>query len=160
MAPRRARDPWRDRQRPRKTFLWSGATRRQGACRSCAAQCCGAQVGQQGVVVTREVVLLAEHASSGEDAGVRGFFEQAPELGIRQMDAVENLELATKVGCEAGAIADVSAPGVLEATELLDQGRLDVLLSNSKSLGLGGSQIRGSRRTSNVCAISVGMQAV
>ena len=81
--------------------------------------------------------------SGGEDVGDREFFEQAPELGIGQMDAVEGLELLSEVGFEAGAVADVRALGVLQATELLDQGRLDVLLSNKKSWGLGGLQIEG-----------------
>ena len=52
------------------------------------------------------------------------------KLAIRQLDVVEGLEVLTKVVLQSGTVPNVGPVGVLEITQLLDQGGFDVLLSH------------------------------
>ena len=101
------------------------------------------RIGERCAVIAAEVVLLAQHAGSGEYVGRDQFVEQARELAVGEAHAIECFELLAEVGFERGPVADVGSIGVLEVAQLLDEGRLDVLFFHTKTLQLGGWRIRG-----------------
>ena len=84
-------------------------------------------VVQRGAVVAGEAVALAQGAGGGEDVGGDDLVEQARELAVGEVDAVEGFELLAEVALQRGAVADVRAVLVLQALQLADEAILDLL---------------------------------
>ncbi len=84
-------------------------------------------VVQRRAVVAGEAVALAQGAGGGEDIGGDDFLQHAGEFTIGEADAIEGLEFFAEVGFQGGAVVDIGADGVFEATELLDEGVLDAV---------------------------------
>ena len=74
----------------------------------------------------------------GEDIGRDDLVEQAGELAIGEVDAVEGLELLAEVLLQRGAVADVGAVFVLEALELADEAVFDAVFSDDRGRGIVG----------------------
>lgn len=89
-------------------------------------------VVQRRAIVPGEVIDLAKGLGCGEDIRSDDFIEQAGELAIGQVDAVERFEFLPEVLFQCGAVADVRAVFVFEAAELLDEPVLDVLFPDDR----------------------------
>ena len=74
------------------------------------------RVIERRAVVAGEAVAVAERVGGGEDVGGDDFVQQALELVVGQLDAVQCLELLAEIRLERSAIADVGAVFVLQAS--------------------------------------------
>ena len=76
------------------------------------------RVVERRAVVAGEAVAFAQGAGGGEDVGGDDLVEQALELAVGEVDAVERLELLAEVLLQRGAVADVGAVGVFEIAQV------------------------------------------
>ena len=86
-------------------------------------------VVQRRAVIAGEAVALAEGAGGGEDVGRDDFVEQAGELAVGQVDAIERFEFLAEILLQRGAVADVRAVFVLEVLEFCNQTFFDEAFS-------------------------------
>jgi len=92
-------------------------------------------VVERRAVIACEAVDLAEGARGGEDIERNDLVEEALELAVGELDAIEGFEVLAEVLLEGGPIADILAIGVLEITQLADEPALDISLSNHGRFG-------------------------
>jgi hypothetical protein len=85
-------------------------------------------VGKRGSVIAGEIVSLAQDARGGEDVGGDELVEEALELAVGQLDAVEGFEFLAEVRLQRCSVVDVAPVGVLQRAQPFDEFRLDVLL--------------------------------
>ena len=90
-------------------------------------------VVQRGAVVAGEGVALAQGAGGGEDIRRDDVFQQAGELAVTQVDAVECLELLAEVALQCGPVPDVGAVFVLQVLQLADEAVFDLLFLDDKT---------------------------
>ena len=82
-----------------------------------------------GVPSSRSKLLYSRKVrAAAKTSGVMILLQQALELGIGQVDAVEGLELLAEVLFQRGAVADVGTVGVFEVFKFRNQLSLDVTL--------------------------------
>lgn len=79
---------------------------------------------------------MPEELGGGEDIRDDDFVEQAGELAIGQVDAVESLELFAEILFERGAVRDVWAVFVFETLELADEAVFDGVLPGDGFRGI------------------------
>ena len=79
-------------------------------------------------VVSRERVALAQGAGGGEHIGGDDVVEQAFELGIAQVDAVERLEMLAEITLQGSAVANVVSVAVFQALQLANEAVFNLFL--------------------------------
>jgi hypothetical protein len=93
-------------------------------------------VGKGRAIVAGEVVFFAKADGGFKDVGGDEVVEEAGELGVSQVDAVEGLELLAEVFLQRGAVVDVGAVGVFKIAEFLDEQVLDAGLVEGERTGV------------------------
>jgi hypothetical protein len=88
------------------------------------------RVVERRAVIALEAVALAQVFGGGEDVGGNNRVQQAVELAVGEVDAVQRLEMLAEVVLQRRTVADVRAVAVFEVTQFLDQGLLDFLFSH------------------------------
>ena len=101
----------------------------------------------QGVVQRRTVfagegVDAAHGAGGGEDIGGDDFVQQAGELAIGEVNAVQGLELLAEVALQGSAVSDVGAVFVFEVLKFADEAVFHLLFSDDGA-GCAGGQVVG-----------------
>lgn len=91
-------------------------------------------VMQRGAVFSGEGIGFAKCFGGGVDIGSDNGIEEAGELGIGEVNAVEGLEVLAEIDFEGGAVVDIGAVGVAEILEFLDEIVLDVLFGHGAFL--------------------------
>jgi hypothetical protein len=91
---------------------------------------------QRRAIIAGEAVALAQGAGRGEDIGGDDLVKEARELAVREVDAVEGLELFAEVLLQRRAAADVGADFVFETAQLFDESQLDILLPHDGRHGI------------------------
>jgi hypothetical protein len=72
------------------------------------------RVVQRRTVVAGEAVDIAEGLRGGEDIGRDDLIEQAGELGIREADAVELLELVAEIPLQCGPVRNIRTVDIFQ----------------------------------------------
>ena len=92
---------------------------------------------QRRAVVAGEGIDLTERFGRSKDIGGNDLIEQAGELAIGEVDAVEGLKFFAEILFQREAVADVIAIGVLQIHELGDEFVLDVSFSGRHAIPSG-----------------------
>lgn len=100
-------------------------------------------VVQRRAVVAGEAVHCPEGLRRGEDVGGDDLIQQAGELGIREADAVQGLELLAEVLFQRGAVGDVGPVVVFQPLELTDEAVFDAVFLEDRRWCVGGLGVGG-----------------
>jgi hypothetical protein len=102
-------------------------------------------VVERRAVIAGETVDGAKGAGGGEDIRGDDLVEEALELAVGEVDAVEGLEFLAEVAFQGGPVVDVLPDGVFQILELPDKGPLNVHFLHGGGLGAGALTIGDGR---------------